>query len=50
VDATFLDDGGGAAILVHRVAGEAEGLDVAAFGDLLVEVVADHADAVERKG
>jgi hypothetical protein len=48
VDASFLHDGGGAAILVHRIAGEAECLGVATLGHLLVKVVADHAHAVER--
>ena len=50
VHAPFLDDGCTAAVLVDRVAGEAEGFHVTALGDLLVEVVADHADAVESEG
>ena len=50
VHAAFLDDGCTAAVLVDRVAGEAEGFHVTALGDLLVAVVADHADAVESEG
>ena len=50
VDATFLDNGGGAAIPVDRIARKAEGLDKAVIRHLFLMTMADHADSVEFHG
>ena len=48
--AAFLDDGCAGPILVERFAGEAEGFQGTALGDLLGKIPADHADAGESEG
>ena len=46
---TFLDDRGSAAVLQHRVARQVEAAHEAAARHLRLEVMADHADAMQRQ-
>jgi len=47
VDAPFFHNGGSAAVLVERIAGQAEAADEAAIGHLFLVVVGDDADGIE---